>query len=132
MAIGNITLTFTPYVPVQTVSGTMITYLVGFVNISNLTNVIARPLTLIVEFFPNVTYPEHGTVTYEYTDVQVLEIPPELDTVLMPWGCFPLTIEGFKSEDEIIWEMDVIATCQWAGTEVTRVSLKVTFKLIVT
>ncbi len=110
----------------------MITYLVGFVNISNLTNVIARPLTLIVEFFPNVTYPEHGTVTYEYTDVQVLEIPPELDTVLMPWGCFPLTIEGFKSEDEIIWEMDVIATCQWAGTEVTRVSLKVTFKLIVT
>jgi len=131
VAIGNITLTFTPYMPVQTVSGTMITYLLGFVSISNLTNIIARPLTLIVQFVPEVTYPEYGTVTYDYTDVQVLEIPPELDVVLMPWGAFPVTLQGFKSEDEIIWRMDVIATCEWMGNPVTSVMITVEYKLVV-
>jgi len=131
VAIGNLTLTFMPYNPVQTVPPNTITYLVGFVQISNLTNVVARPLTLIVQFVPNVTYPEYGTVTYEYTDVQTLEIPPKLDVVMMPWGCFPLTLTDFKSGDEILWTMDVIAIAQWSGIEVTRVSLTVTFKLIV-
>jgi len=132
VTVGNITLTFIPYNPVQTVPPNVITYLVGFVQISNLTNIMARPLTLTVQFVPNVTYPEYGNVTYEYTDVQLLEIPPELDMVMMPWGAFPVALQGFKSGDEILWKMDVTAICQWAGTEVTRVMLTVTFKLIVT
>lgn len=131
VAVGNITLSFTPYMPTQTIPGTTITYLFGFVNISNLTNIIARPLTLTVQFTPNVTYPQYGNVTYDYTDVQTLEIPPKLDVVNMPWGAFPVIIQGFKSGDVILWNMDVTAICQWMGTEVTRVSMTVTFKLIV-
>lgn len=132
MTVGNITLTFIPYNPVQTVPANVITYLVGFVQISNLTNIVARPLTLIVQFVPNVTYPEYGNVTYEYTDVQVLEIPPTLDVVMMPFGVFPLQLMNFTKGDEIIFNIEVIAICQWIGTEVTRVSLTATFKLIVT
>jgi hypothetical protein len=131
VTVGNITLTFIPYNPVQTVPGNVITYLVGFVQISNLTNIVARPLTLIVQFFPNVTYPEYGNVTYEYTDIQTLEIPPTLNSVFMPWGAFPLTLTNFKRGDEILWNMEVTAICQWVGTEVARVSLMVSFKLIV-
>jgi len=132
VTIGNITLTFIPYNPVQTVPPNVITYLVGFVQISNLTNIIARPLTLIVQFMPNVTYPQYGNVTYEYTQIQTLEIPPELDVVMMPFGVFPLTLTGFKSGDEIRFDIEVIATASWMGTEVTRVSLTATFKLTIT
>jgi len=131
IAIGNITLSFTPYMPVQRVSGTTITYLLGFVNISNLTNIIARPLVLTVMFEPNVTYPEEGSVTYDYTDVQALEIPPGLDVVMMPWGAFPVTLQGFVKGDEIIWEMTVTAVAEWIGHEVARLQLVVTFKLVV-
>jgi len=131
VAVGNITLKFQPYLPVQKVSGAMITYLLGFVTVTNLTNIVVRPLTLVVTFEPNVTYPEWGQVTYEYTDVQSLEIPPGLDEVLMPWGAFPVTLQGFRSGDVINWDMTVTATVQWSGIEVTRVSVEVTFKLIV-
>lgn len=131
IAIGNVTLTFTPYMQVQKVSGTTITYLLGFVNISNLTNIIARPLVLTVMFEPNVTYPDWGNVSYDYTDVQALEIPPGLDVVMMPWGAFPVTLEGFVKGDEIIWRMTVTAVAEWVGLEVARVQLEVTFKLVV-
>jgi hypothetical protein len=131
VAVGNITLRFQPYMPTQTVSGTIITYLLGFVSVSNLSNIIARPLTLTVTFEPNVTYPEWGNVTYEYTDIQTLEIPPRLDDVLMPWGAFPVTLTGFRKGDVINWNMIVTAYAEWVGIEVARVSLKVTFKLVV-
>lgn len=131
VAVGNISLIFVPYLETQVVSGTTITYLVGFVTISQLTNIVARPITLNVFFTPNVTAPEYGNVTYEYTDVQTLEIPPELDEVLMPWGAFPVTLEGFRSGDEIIWDMKVEAVVTWIGTEVTRISVDVTYKFTV-
>lgn len=131
VAVGNVTLRFQPYMQTQYVSGTAITYLLGFVTVTNLTNIIARPLTLTVTFEPNVTYPEHGTVTYEYTDVQSLEIPPGLNDVMMPWGAYPITLQGFKSGDEITWDMIVTAVADWMGIEVARVSVTVTFKLIV-
>ncbi|HDO42006.1 MAG TPA: hypothetical protein ENH03_03800 [Candidatus Bathyarchaeota archaeon] len=131
VAVGNITLKFQPYLPIQKVSGTMITYLLGFVTVTNLTNIVVRPLTLVVTFEPNVTYPEWGEVTYEYTDAQTLEIPPGLNEVLMPWGAFPVTLKGFRSGDVINWDMTVTAIVQWTGIEVTRVSVEVTFKLIV-
>ena len=131
IAIGNITLTFTPYMQIQKVSGTAITYLLGFVNISNLTNIIARPLVLTVTFEPNLTYPEWGSVTYDFTDVQALEIPPSLDVVMMPWGAFPVTLQGFVKGDVILWQMTVTAVAEWMGLEVARVQLEVTFKLVV-
>jgi hypothetical protein len=115
----------------QTVPANVITYLLGFVTVTNLTNIIARPLTLTVTFEPNVTYPEWGNVTYEYTDYQTLEIPPGLNDVMMPWGAFPVTLTGFHSGDVITWDMNVTAVAEWMGIEVTRVSVMVTFKLIV-
>lgn len=132
VAVGNISLTFIPYMETQVVSGTTITYLVGFVTISQLTNIVARPITLNVFFTPNVTAPEYGNVTYEYTQVQTLEIPPELDEILMPWGAFPVTLEGFRSGDEIIWDMVVEARVEWVGIFVTSVKVEVQYKLIVT
>lgn len=131
VTVGNVTLKFQPFPEVQYVSGTTITYVLGFVTVSNLTNIIARPLTLTVLFVPNVTYPEWGRVTYEYTDFQVLEIPPGLDEVMMPWGAFPITLEGFTSGDIILWTMEITAIAKWVDLEVARVSLTVTFKLIV-
>jgi len=109
-----------------------ITYLVGFVQISKLNNIIARPLTLIVDFTPNLTYPEYGNVTYEFTQTQTLEIPPELDAVMMPFGVFPLQITGFKAGDEILFDIEITATVQWVGTEVTRGSITARFTLMVT
>ena len=131
VAVGNITLRFQPYMQTQTVPANVITYLLGFVTVTNLTNIIARPLTLTVTFEPNVTYPEWGNVTYEYTDYQTLEIPPGLNDVMMPWGAFPVTLTGFHSGDVINWDMKVTAIAEWMGIEVTRVSVMVTFKLIV-
>lgn len=131
VTVGNITLTFIPYNPVQTVPPNIITYLVGFVQISNLTNIIARPLTLTVQFVPNVTYPEYGNVTYEYTEIQTLEIPPELDVVMMPFGVFPLQLTGFRNGDEVRFSVEIISICQWMGTEVTRASLTAEFILVV-
>jgi hypothetical protein len=132
VTVGNITLAFTPYMPVQSVPPNYITYLMGFVEVSKLNNIVARPLTLIVQFTPNVTYPEYANVTYEYTDMQTLEIPPELDAVTMPFGVFPLTLTGLRSGDVIQFDVEVTAICQWVGTEVTRTALTATFKLIVT
>jgi hypothetical protein len=131
VAIGNITLKFQPYMQIQKVPGNVITYLLGFVTITNLTNIIARPLTLMVTFEPNVTYPEWGSVTYEYTDFQTLEIPPGLNDVMMPWGAFPVTLTGFRSGDVVNWDMNVSAIVEWMGIEVVKVSMMVTFKLIV-
>jgi hypothetical protein len=132
VAVGNITLKFLPYQPVQTIPGTTITYLIGFVTISNLSNIIARPLTLSVFFEPNVTYPEWGNFTYDYTDSQVLTIPPTLDVVQIPWGAFPIQAAGFRKGDIITWDMTITAIADWIGHEVARVQLVATFKFIVT
>lgn len=141
---GNISLAFVPYQPMQHVSGTMITYLLGFVTVTNLTRIVARPLTLIVSFMPtitytmhnvtvgNTTYQTHGNVTYQYTPSQTLEIPPSLDQVLIPWGAFPLTLQNFTRGDVINWNMTVTAQVLWVGTLVTQAQLETNFKLIVT
>jgi hypothetical protein len=49
----------------------------------------------------------------------------------MPWGAFPVTLEGFHKGDVINWDMTVTAYAEWMGIEVARVSLMVTFKLVV-
>jgi len=131
VTVGNITLRFQPYMQNQYVSGNTITYLLGFVTVTNLTNIVARPLTLTVLFEPNVTYPEWGNITYDYTNIQVLEVPPGVNDVMMPWGAFPVTLVGFRKGDVIIWDMWITATATWVNIEVTKVSMMVTFKLIV-
>lgn len=131
VAVGNITLRFQPYQPVQTIPGSTITYILGFVTVSNLTNIIARPLTLSVLFEPNVTYPEWGNFTYDYTDSQVLDIPPTLDVVQIPWGSFPIRATGFRKGDVIIWDMKITAVTEWIGHEVGRVELSVQYRFIV-
>lgn len=131
VAIGNITLKFQPFMQNQMVSGNTITYLLGFVTVTNLTNIIARPLTLTILFEPNVTYPEWGNVSYDYTNFQTLEIPPGVNDVMMPWGAFPVTLTGFRKGDVIVWDMLVTATATWVNIEVARVSMMVSFKLIV-
>jgi len=130
--IGNITLQFDAFMPTKTVQGTTITYLMGFASVSNLTNIVVRPVTVEVLFEPNVTQIGDGTVTYDYTPSQVLEISsPELDRFDFPWGAFPVTLEGFRKGNEIEWDMKVTAIVLWMGNEVSRVSLDVQYRLIV-
>jgi len=131
VAVGNISLKFIPFEREKTVPGTTITYLMGFVKVYNLTNVIVRPITLTVSFTPEVVTPENSTgrITYEYTDIQVLEIPPELDSVDLPWGAFPVKLEGFSSGETVYWMMNVTAKVDWMGNTVTEVSLRVTYEL---
>lgn len=131
VTIGNITLEFEALRPVQYVSANTITFLLGFLTVKNLTNIVARPITLTVTFSPNVTYPDYGKLTYEYTDVQSLQIPPQLDEVLMPWGAFPINISEFQKGDVILWFMRITATCTWIGNPIVETYVDVTFKLIV-
>jgi hypothetical protein len=134
VAAGNITLAFQPFQEVQTISGSSITYLIGFVTVSNLNNIVARPLELFISFDPQIEYTsttgeEH--ISYDYTPYQSLIIPPTLDSAQVPWGAYPITITGFEPGTEIDWNMEITATASWVDTEVSRVSLMVTFKLIV-
>lgn len=131
VTVGNITLSFAPWEPVQTISGNIVTYLLGFATVSNLTNIAARPLTLTLSFQPRVRWTGRGNVTYIYTPSQTLAIPPSLDLVQVPWGAFPVTIQGFEPGDEIDWTMTVKATVYWLGNLVTQAKLTATFKLFV-
>lgn len=132
VAVGNVTLSFEAYTPERTVSGTTITYLLGFATISNLKNVVVRPIGVVVLFEPNVTWAGNGTVTYEYTESQGLDVhSPELDEFSLPWGAFPITIENFSVGDEILWEMTVRVQIVWMSYLVTETSLMVTYTFLI-
>jgi len=134
VAVGNISIAFTPFEREKVVPGTAITYLMGFVRVYDLKNIVVRPVTLIVTFTPEIITPYNttGEITYSHTDVQVLEIPPELDSVELPWGAFPVTLKGFVKGEEIYWKMNVTATAQWMGNDVTSISVTATYKFIIT
>jgi len=132
VSVGNVTLSFEAFMPERVVSGTTITYLLGFATVSTLRNVVVRPIGVVVLFEPNVTWTGNGTVTYDYTDSQGLEVhSPELDEFSLPWGAFPINIENFDAGDEIIWEMVVRVEIIWMSYTVTETSLMVTYKFII-
>jgi len=132
VSIGNITLRFEAYMPIQSVPGNTITYLLGFARVSNLKNIVVRPITLNVFFEPTLTQTGNGTITYDYTSYQSLEISsPDLDSLSLPWGAFPITLENFVKGDEINWVMNVTAVVEWMGFSTTQTSLTVAYKMIV-
>jgi archaellum component FlaF (FlaF/FlaG flagellin family) len=129
VATGNISVTFTAYQPVQQVSGSEITYLMGVLTVTNLTKIVASPITLIASFHPNVTYPQQGNVTYSYTPSQTLQIPPHLNLAEIPWGAFPITLQNFVSGNVINWNMTIIVSVLWMGSQVTSAQVETNFKL---
>jgi len=132
VSVGNITLGFEAYLPVQTVPRNTITYLVGFVSVSNLTKIVVRPITVNVFFEPIVTQTGNGTVTYEYTQAQSLDVaPPEMNEIFIPWGAFPVQIQGFVKGDVIEWAMNITAQVQWMGYSITQTSLMVSYRFII-
>jgi len=132
VAIGPITLTFSPYQERMEVKGTAITFLLGFVGIKNLRNVVARPIVVTISFRPKIEAPEYGTVRYDYTPAISLEIaPPELDEFMVPWGAFPIELSDFKKGDVIRWLMTIEAKVIWMDNEVTKVALDVVYTLTV-
>jgi len=132
VSVGNITLTFEAYIPIRKVPGNVITYLLGFATVSNLTKIVVRPITVNVWFEPNITQTGNGTITYDYTPSQVLEIAsPDLDEFSLPWGAFPITLQDFIRGDQIDWNMTVRAEVEWMGYTTTQTSLTVVYKFII-
>lgn len=116
VAIAPISLNFTAIDPVKRVPGTGFTYLMGYVTVSRLTRIVARPIILHVGFSVNVEAPDYGNITYSYTESQELEIaPPEFDTIQIPWGAFPIEMKNFTSGDVILWNMEVTVSVEWLG-----------------
>lgn len=133
VSVGNITLSFEVYLPVQTMPPNTITYLIGFVTVSNLKNIVVRPITLNVYFEPTVNQTGEGTISYDYTQSQSLDIaPPEMDQVFIPWGAFPVKLENYTKGDIIDWVMLVTAQVEWMGYVVTDAKVSVTYRLVIT
>lgn len=135
ITLGNITISFTPYQTTQKLSGDAVTYLYGFVYVSNLTKVVARPIDVSVSFFLNISYPTEGNgqVTYEGTADQILNnLPPEIDAVPVPWSAYPVQISGFAAGDVIVFELTITASVIWIGQEVETASLTTHFQILVT
>lgn len=127
---GNLTLSFTPYTTTMDVPGDAITYLMGFVSVSNLTKIIARPLTLSMNFMLNASYPRYGTtVTHQYNPSSVNSIPPTVDEISLPWGAYPVTISGFRAGEQIKFHLVITARADWLENTVTTIKLETDFVL---
>lgn len=89
----SLNLTFTPIPPVKAVAPDTITFLLGYVIISNITGIF-YPATLIANFTVTHSSPANTTVHYSYIPYQTVFLTQGIDRIEIPWGIFPLEIHG--------------------------------------
>jgi len=109
----TLSIEFVPTTPVKIVQPHSVTFLLGYVRITNLTDLL-YPAYLTCRF--NVTYEStnrNATLEYSFIPEQSISLAKGMSYVEIPWGLFPLTIHDFNYGDEIKILVTVEVTTVW-------------------
>ncbi len=109
-----ITVSYTPFQEESTIPGDIVTYLSGVAEVTGISRIPYRPLLVTISFYVEVNEDSEGTVDINYTPQQAVTITtPGIDLIQVPWGAFPVTIQGFKPGEQIQFMVYVTATATW-------------------
>ena len=120
----TVNLTFTPTPPTKTVASNSITFLTGYVTVTNLTGIF-YPATLTVNFTVTHTAPLNTIVTYSYIPYQTVYLTQGIQYIEIPWGIFPLEIHG-NPGDQIIISANARVTITWTYVNAVMANQTVT------
>jgi hypothetical protein len=109
---ASFNLTYKPMLPTMDVSNNMVTFLFGYVEATNLSE-LYYPSTLLFSF--NVSYLRTGTakVKYSYTTTQSVQLVKGITIVDSPFGIYPLQIMNATLGETIIFYISVTAVVYW-------------------
>jgi len=129
----TIALQFTPTPPSKTVKPNTVTFLTGYLTVTNLTE-IYTPAILIANFtvIHTSTNP-NATVQYSWIPYQQVYLVKGIQTVEIPAGIFPLSIYNVQPGDEITIYMIATVRILWqpVNTVMAEQSTTGTFTILV-
>jgi len=128
-----INLTFTPTPQTREVAPNTITFIMGYVTTTNLTNIL-YPATMAVNFTVTHAATGNATVTYAYNYIQfqIVYLAKGLDYVQVPWGLWPLEVHG-QVGDRITLYVTARVTVYWTYVNAVMADQSVTglFNIII-
>ena len=129
----TVALNFTPTPPAKTVKPNTVTFLTGYLTVTNLTE-IYTPALLTANFtVTHATTNPNATIKYLWTRYQTVNLLKGIQTVEVPMGIFPLSIYNVQPGDRIfIWvNATVQITWQPVGAVIATQSTKGYFVIYV-
>jgi hypothetical protein len=110
---ATIALQFTPTPPVKYVKPNTVTFLTGFLTVTNLTEIFA-PALLIANFTVTHTSTNpNATIQYNWIPYQQVYLLKGIQTVEIPAGIFPLSIYNVQPGDTITLYMTATVQILW-------------------
>lgn len=83
--------------------GNSVTFLSGYVQIGDITSIPQSQLKIMVNYNLMDTHNSTtGVITYDYDTYKEVSLnTSEYEQILIPWGAFPVKLNGFKQGEEI-------------------------------
>ena len=104
---------FTPTPPSKTVKPNTVTFLTGYLTVTNLTE-IYTPALLTANFtVTHTTTNPNATIQYNWIPVQTLYLLKGIQVVEIPAGIFPLAIYNVEPGDQITLYMTATVRITW-------------------
>jgi hypothetical protein len=129
----TVTLQFTPTPPTKIVKPNTVTFLTGYLTVTNLTE-IYTPALLIANFtVTHTTTNPNATIEYNYIPYQSVYLLKGIEVVEIPAGIFPLSIYNVQPGDKITLYMTTTVQITWQpiGAVMSTQSVTAQFTILV-
>jgi len=110
---ATIALQFTPTPPVKYVKPNTVTFLTGFLTVTNLTEIFAPSLLTANFTVTHTSTNPNATIEYKCIPYQQVYLLKGIETVEIPAGIFPLSIYNVQPGDTIILYMTATVQIIW-------------------
>ena len=110
---ATIALQFTPTPPVKYVKPNTVTFLTGFLTVTNLTEIFAPSLLTANFTVTHTSTNPNATIEYNWIPYQQVYLLKGIETVEIPAGIFPLSIYNVQPGDTITLYMTATVQIIW-------------------
>jgi len=99
--IVTVCVDFTPAPPIKVVKPNTVTFLIGYVTITNLTEIYTPAILTVTFTVDHLTTNPKATIQYDWVRSQTVNLVKGVQTVEVPAGIFPLGIYNVKPGDQV-------------------------------
>ena len=109
----TVTLQFTPTPPTKAVKPNTVTFLTGYLTVTNLTEIYTPALLTATFNVTHATTNPNATIEYTCIPYQSVYLLKGIEVVEIPAGIFPLSIYNVQPGDQIILYMTATVQITW-------------------
>lgn len=121
----TISLRYIPSAPITTIPNNVVTFLFGYVEATNLTE-LYYPATLTLTFTVNYSTTGKAKIECSYVPSQTVQLTKGITLVQAPFGIFPLTVKNATQGELITFFITIMATVNWAPVDVVMATQTIT------